>query len=71
MQCNIAYEKAMDLAHDTEGRSQQNVFLMFLAHGTHNVYKPDLCCDYMFARFKASSSGVRLVAVVGACIRLM
>ena len=40
-------------------------------HGTHNVHKPELCCDCMFARFKASSSGVRLVAVVGACSRLM
>ena len=29
-QRNIAYEKAMDLAHDTEGRSQQNVFFNVL-----------------------------------------
>ena len=66
---SVAYEKAMDLAHDTESRSEQNVFIFLhvkFPHGTHNVLKPELCCDCIFARFKASSSEVRLVAVVGA-----
>ena len=61
---SVAYEKAMDLAHDTESRSEQNVFIFLhvkFPHGTHNV----LNFDCIFARFKASSSEVRLVAVVG------